>query len=163
MNQKSGMSSAGFTLLELIVILIIIGILAVAVAPRFFFLHTFAARSFYDQSLAMVRYAQKVAVAQRTHVQVRLDSANGPICLQYGESAATVPCASKQHNVLNPADSKPFLLAVPPEVTVQLNGASDVMFSFNALGRPSAPASLRVIGDGTTRTITIEQETGYVH
>lgn len=153
----------GFTLLELIVTLLIIGILTVAVVPRFFSLQTFTARSFYDQTLATARYAQKVAVAQRTSVQVRVESAVGLVCLKYGDADASVPCSSAQQDVFNPADSKPFRQAVPRDVSVQLNAGSGLAFSFNGLGQPSAPTNLHIEGDGITRTIRVEPETGYVH
>ena len=75
----------GFTLVELILVIVLMGILAIYAAPRFNS-SDFNARGFHDQTLALLRYAQKSAVAQRrtvcvaftsTTVSLRLVSASG--------------------------------------------------------------------------------------
>jgi prepilin-type N-terminal cleavage/methylation domain-containing protein len=55
----------GFTLIELIMVIVILGVLAVFAAPRIFNNADFYARGFHDETLALLRYAQKSAVAQR--------------------------------------------------------------------------------------------------
>lgn len=153
----------GFSLIELIIVLLIVGVLAVVVMPRMFTWENFSTRAFYDQSLAMVRYGQKIAIAQRTHVQVRVEFSSALICLKYAKVDVDFPCISSQNNVLNPADNKPFVQAVPREVRLKLNSSNGGTFDFNALGRPSSGATLLISGNGTERKITVEQETGYVH
>ena len=48
----------GFTLIELIMVMVVVGILAVFVAPRFFDANVFKSRGFADQVQATLRYAQ---------------------------------------------------------------------------------------------------------
>ena len=60
----------GFTIVELITIIIILGILAAIAAPRFFDRNVFASRGFHDQVIATLRHAQKTAIAQRSFVCV---------------------------------------------------------------------------------------------
>lgn len=151
------MRQSGFTLVELIVVMMIVGILAVAAIPRFFQRQTFEARGYYDQALTMMRYAQKVAIAQRINVFVNADATSNTICLTY---VADVGCTNLT-GVINPADNTRFSKTAPTGVTL----SSSVSFSFSALGKPNpdAAVSLGIVGDGTTRIITVEKETGYVH
>jgi len=149
----------GFTLVELIAVMVIIGILAVAVLPRFLDPQTFRARGFYDQALAMVRYAQKVAIAQRTNVFVNVNAATNTLCLTY---VADLTCTNPA-GVRNPANQAQanYRAVAPAGVTF----SSSVSFSFSALGKPGpdAAATLTISGDGMTRTVRVERETGYVH
>lgn len=149
--------TGGFTLIELVVILVIIGVLAVAAIPRFFDRQSYEARGFYDQALSMARYGQKVAIAQHTNVFFNADAASNTLCLTY---AADANCANPA-GVIDPAGGNKFSKTAPAGVTLSTSAS----FSFSALGKPNpdAAVSFGIVGDGITRTITIERETGYVH
>ena len=56
----------GFTMVELILVIVIAGILATVAVPRLVGRNSFDTRGFADQLAATVRFAQKLAVAQRT-------------------------------------------------------------------------------------------------
>ena len=139
-------------------VMVLVGILAIAIIPRFVGVQTFNARGFFDQSTAMVRYAQKVSIAQRRDVFVNIDATTGNICLTY---VADASCSSLVNTVNNPADQTRFLKTAPAGVTF---GAS-LSFSFKALGSPNPnnAKTISLTGDGATNTITVERETGYVH
>ena len=62
----------GFTLIELIVVLILVGIMAFAVLPRFSGLTAFSARGHADQVEAYLRFAQKTAIASRRTTRLEL-------------------------------------------------------------------------------------------
>lgn len=64
----------GFTLIEMTVVIIITGVLAVAVMPRFSDQSVFASRGFHDETQSLLRYAQKTAIAQRRNVCVFLNN-----------------------------------------------------------------------------------------
>ena len=65
-------SERGFSLVELILVMVIAGILAAVAVPRLVGRNSFDTRGFADQLGATVRYAQKLAVAQRRDVFVSL-------------------------------------------------------------------------------------------
>jgi MSHA pilin protein MshC len=62
--------SQGFTLMELIVTLVVVGIIAAFAASRFFDRTTFESYGFFEESLSAVRYAQKLAIASGCDIRV---------------------------------------------------------------------------------------------
>ena len=151
--------ASGFTLTELVLVLVITGILAIAVLPRFIDTSTFESRGYYDQAVNMIRYGQKVAIAQGRLVFVNVDATDSTICLTYDTADTACEAAG---GVANPGDrSGKFSLTAPPSVTF----SGSVSFAFTALGKPSPDAAVTfsINGDNITRTVTVERETGYVH
>lgn len=138
----------GFTLVELVMVIVIVGILAVFAAPRFFESSVFQSRGYADQVQATLRYAQKIAIAQRRSV-----------CAAYtspGRLALNMSGAADCDTPLNlPAASVNYIDA-PSGVVFSMAPAG---VSFDALGRPNAGVQASVDG----RLITVETETGYVH
>lgn len=143
---------AGFTLVELVMTMVIIGIIAAVAVPRFFDSNVFQSRGFADQVQATLRYAQKVAIAQRRFVCVAF-TANS-ITLTTG---ATTACGTA---LQSPAGEASYVISAPANTTF---AAVPAAFSFNALGSPSFAAAQAINITGATNAITIEAETGYVH
>lgn len=67
-------SRRGFTLIELVTLIAILGIVTVTSLPKFFNFSAFQELGFYDDTLAAFRYAQKLAVATACNVQVAVAS-----------------------------------------------------------------------------------------
>jgi MSHA pilin protein MshC len=149
----------GFTLVELVMAMIIIGIIAAIAAPRFFNNNVFQSRGFADQAQASLRYAQKAAVAQRRLVCVTFPSTSRMV-LRTAANFADVACNT---DLASPSGSYPagqttYTVDAPSGVT--LGGA--VAFNFDAQGRPNPPpGAISVSGYATP--IVVEAETGYVH
>lgn len=151
---------AGFTMVELVVTIAIVGILAGIALPRFFTRGTFEARGFHDQALTALRYAQKAAVAARRNVCVDFTT---PGTIAFKIATATGSGASCSADLAGPGAEPAFSVTAPSGVSLS---ASSSTFAFDALGRPSpnAAVTLTITATGeTARNITVEQETGYVH
>jgi len=151
----------GFTLIELIVVLIIVGILAIAVAPKFLSSSTFKQAGFAEEMKSAVRYAQKLAIAQRRFVCVEFSGAN---TLTLTMDIATDPAVSSTTTC--PAATA---IAISGRAANSVSN-SDATFTttpatsrfyFNAAGKPSftAPITINVNGN----RFIIEADTGYVH
>jgi len=154
MAPRAPRRDLGFTLPELVMVIAIIGILAVMVAPRFMGSQAFASRGFYDEAQAVVRFAQKTAIARRGAVTV---------CVSATEVSAisNANCAAPVF-IPHPLNTTASLRSTAPTgVTLGPVGS----FSFDGLGRPSAAATITVtstIAGDPARQIVVAAETGYV-
>jgi MSHA pilin protein MshC len=140
----------GFTTIELVVTIVMIGTLAALAVPRFIGRDSFDSRGFYDKSAAIVRLAQKTAVAWRRNVFV---------CVTVTQVTAgtAVGCGTP---LTNPVGGGAATETAPSGVTL-----NTVTFSFDRLGRPSAAATITfstTISGDITRQISVAAETGYV-
>lgn len=153
-NQRHvvcGFAMRGFTLVELIMTMVIVGILAVYAAPRFLGSSVFQSRGFSDQAQASLRYAQKVAIAQHRFVCVNITT-NNTLALTLG---ATNACGT---NLQSLSGGTNYSIKAPNGIAV-----ANTSFYFDAIGRPNLAQSIAVTGSGMTTTIIVEAETGYVH
>lgn len=169
--------STGFTLIELIVLMILVGILAVAVLPRFSGLTAFSARGYADQIESYLRFAQKTAVAGRRTTRLELvdctvgDGAcnTAPRLCVTQAWAATSSCATACPASPGTCSGGWCAMALPgkfrsPQNRVALSGAGNVCF--DTLGSAVGGGRVLTFNDDTgalARTVTIESTTGYVH
>lgn len=150
----------GFTLVELVMVMVITGVLAVAVIPRFFNRQDFQDKGFYDETLAILRYGQKAAIAQRRTVCVGFTS--NTVTLTIASAANAGNCDTP---LASPTGGSPFI--VTGRGTAAFS-AAPANFKFNSLGEPLA-ANDALLGVKKTITvlrvgdIQVEAETGYVH
>lgn len=159
--QKTGAGfQRGFTLVELVMTMVIVGILAAVVAPRFFDIGIFHSRGFADQVKASLRYAQKVAIAQHRLVCVTFPSTTR-VVLRTAANFSDVTCNTDLQSLSGsyPAGQTTYTVDAPSGVT--LSGYAD--FNFNALGKPSFAVRQPITISGATNDIIVEAETGYVY
>lgn len=150
---KDSGGSRGFTMVELVVIISILGLIAAVLVPRFVGRDAFASRGFFDEAQSVVRYAHKTAIAWRRPVFV---------CV-----TATVVSAGSVSGcgtlLVNPISGAALTATAPSGVTL-----TPVSFGFDGAGRPSPNAQVTIalastIAGDPARQIVVEAETGYVH
>lgn len=136
---------AGFTLTELVIVLVLIGILAAFAAPRLN-IGGFERQIFADELTNALRHARKVALFSGCAVQVIADATGDSVTANYTGAGGAVCSGTLPH----PSRGGAFVLN--GEITT---GAT---FTFDARGR-SVGAQI-VTGSGDV--ITIESGSGYV-
>lgn len=150
-------SSRGFTLVELVITLVLLSALAVFVAPRLSGVSDFQARGFHDETLALLRHAQKSAIAQRRTVCVLFAANSASLRLDADRNAAsgTDGCEA---DLTGPRGETPA--GITARGGVQYASTPGAL-RFDPLGRPSTGLSIQVAG--AARQITVEAVTGFVH
>jgi len=152
----------GFTLIELIMVIVLMGVLAVVAAPRIFNSNDFNARGFHDETLAYLRYAQKTAIAQRRTVCVTFGS--NAVTVSIASAPATFDCAAAGA-LKGPKGDTPVTVTAKSGVAYASTPAA---FNFDGLGQPITSAGAAVGKQtiqvtGAAQSITVETATGYVH
>jgi MSHA pilin protein MshC len=154
--------SPGFTLVELITVMLIVGILAVVVVPRLGLLKGYDEVGYRDKARATLEYARKSAVAQRRNVLVTLAGNNLTLTIDNvvpeAATAGTYPRALALPTPDRSCGGTSNQICAPGGVT--LTGPATL--SFTALGAPNAAGAYSASGEAAY-TITVEAETGYVH
>ena len=129
-------SARGFTIVELIMIIVLIGIVSISVLPTFISTSTLSLEGGAAMVAADIRYTQELAMGTHTSKSIIF---NG------GDTFYTV-------------DSRTVNL--PSRVSI----TSGQTYTFNSLGEPTTGGGLSVIIDagGSTKTITVGSYTGNI-
>ena len=162
-------AARGFTLIELVLVLILVGIMSVYAAPKISNLGLFADTGFRDQAVSALQMGRKYAIAQRRNVRVALSgnsltftidqlnddpNAGGtfvPLAMSSGKFASVgSACAANQVC----AGSSSVALAGP------------ALLTYSPLGLASASSYQYSVSDssaGYAASITVDPQTGYAY
>jgi MSHA pilin protein MshC len=169
-------SQRGFTLIELVMVIVMLGVLAVFAVPKMSGPSAFNVRGFHDETLAYLRYAQSTAVAQRRTVCVVFTSN----AVQLSLASLSTPYVCLASAKLAGPRGEPQASATAKSGVNYEKGLAPSAFFFDALGQPVdatgstlAKQTLHVTDDLVTTVndtgsngvlrIVVEAVTGYVH
>lgn len=173
-SHRSALRHRGFTAVELILVIVLVGIVSAVAMTRFFDRRVYDAETATEQLRSILRYGQKLAIARHRDVFVQLAPNRVALCLRNEN-----PCAPA-NRVRAPGGENSWSEATraacgvrdwmcegrPVGVTADANLAT---IRFDPLGQPlqavgDLPAELRVTiaAGGNTRTVNVAAETGYV-
>jgi len=147
----------GFTMVELIAVILIGAILSFVAMGRLNNMGEVNAQGFADEVASQLRYAQKTAIAQRTIVYVNVAAASEHVYSCF--DSATPTCA--QELVLPTGDNAD--ITGPSSATMT---STVTQFSFNGLGTPSTNSVVTLVvtatSSGAAFTVTVQPVSGYV-
>lgn len=129
-------------------VIVILGVLAVYAAPRVLNTGNFNARGFHDETLSLLRFGQKTAIAQRRVV-----------CVDLQDSGVTLTMDTN-----TPPDGTCDATPTLPNSPRGGNGLAGSVagFQFTPLGSTNQTSAVTIAIPNSTN-ITVEAETGYVH
>jgi MSHA pilin protein MshC len=172
-------NAAGFTLMELVVVMILIGVLGALTVGRFFDSRESEAAAYANRLRAQLRYGQKLAIAQQRPVYVQFAGTRAALCYDAG-CAIPVP-APGGGNSSTAATSAAcgsaswYCEASPSSVSVTYNAAKPA-FWFDANGQPFdaadpmgatssnyAAINVTVSAGSFSTPVQVEPATGYVY
>lgn len=142
--------SRGFTMIELIVVISVMGIMATLAMTRSVDRVSLHEIGFRDQLVSMLRHARKLAITQRRDVCVMLSATQASGV--YANGAGCDPAAP----IAEPGNSSAFVLTVPTGVVL----VAPAFVRFNPTGQP-VPNANQAISVGA-QAFTISRETGII-
>lgn len=144
---------SGFTLTELIITLVIVGIISLVAMPRFLNNDDFDNRIFRDEVTSALRYAQKKAVASRRNVCVAFTNNSVTLTSASARGAAAV-C---DQALVNATGNAGYVVSARNQTAFAAQPAN---FFFDSQGQPSSGTqALQITG---AAGITVNGVTGYV-
>jgi MSHA pilin protein MshC len=163
-RKPSPLTFSGFTLIELIAAILVVGILVAIAAPRLFGSDNFRARSLAEEAAAAIRYGQKLAVASQCRIQATVNrnviDAGGTQYVVYALHYLDCVVSPPERVARPQAKGSSTRYFETDSQGVSLTG--DLQVVFDAEGVPqglSAPAVVQV----GPRRLTVEPGSGLVH
>jgi MSHA pilin protein MshC len=156
-----GCASGGYTMVELVVVMTVVGVLAASLGPRFFTQSVFSDRGYADELAAALRFAEKAAVMSGCGARLSLSTSGYVVTQQAGSGNACLTSDTTWSTpVLQPDGSA---VAGTASTTV---ASPTGLYTFNDQGQLTSGPGGAVSGVTTltvgSRAITIDPVTGAV-
>jgi MSHA pilin protein MshC len=151
----------GFTTIELVVVIIIVGILAATIIPKMQSTGGYEEIIYQDETVTKLRSIQLRAMQNTSGSLCDSYSINSVLVTDYKLGIPDDGCTSFADNTLN---STTIVKIIDHEVEFEYAGDS-TLFSFDLLGRPVncvSPCEISIVGKEQTLIVAINDQ-GYIY
>lgn len=151
---------SGFSLIELIAVIVLLGILSVVAIGRLSSPDQFAVKGFFDDTVNAVRFAQKLAVSTGCDVQVNMTAAGYQLrrsssCVANDFAGASGVVVDNPANRTNPYQNLATGFSVSPATPIVFNARGVLDLGNNV--------TYTVTGGGASLAFTVYGQTGLVN
>lgn len=164
-DQKRWQNRAGFTVVELILVIAIVGIIAVMAVLKLPSIQTHRDRSAAEELMMHLRYAQNLAMNRERTTRVEFDVASHSYSVFIADAGGFVPAK-------DPVTQTDWVVNISERFSgvelssVNINGGNELRFS-ETNGIPCDVSGAPIASDGTITfrsglKVVITPETGYV-
>jgi prepilin-type N-terminal cleavage/methylation domain-containing protein len=157
-NDMVGRRSAsrGFTLIELVMVMIVIAIVAAYTVVNNLSAGSYTLRSQAEMLAANLRHAQSMATTRGRSLRVTLTAGTNGTYSVSCVTAGSSPCNVTP--VLDPATNTSFSTTVQKDVVI----AGPATLDFDNFGKPSAAGTYTLTYGSNTFTVTVAAVTGFI-
>lgn len=155
-QRQAAILQGGFTVVELVLVIIIVAVLGAIAMPRFVGNRAFQERGYYEELATSLKFAQKFAVASGCAVRMRVDATGYQARQQQMIGGRCDPNDAAWPTPVVLADSQALVGSTPNGVLV----APAVTVVFDPLGRTNLGGN-QTISVGPF-SLTIQADSGYV-
>ena len=145
----------GYTIVELVAVITILGIVAAITGPRFFGTKVFSERGYADEVASAMRYAQKIAVASGCNARFTITLAGYNVTQQAASGNRCDSTSSSWTTIVKRSDGE-ILQGTPPS---DANVSAAATMTFDGTGAVVSGAANLTIG---ARTLTLDAASGFV-
>jgi len=146
----------GYTIVELVLVIVILAILGVLAGPRFFDNAAIDERAYADELAGTLRYAQKVAVASGCRVRAEIAAGSYALTQQSPQAGHCNPTDTSFPVTVRLSTGEPMSGSAPGGVIA----APAITFVYDALGRTNLAINQTIMVGA--RSLTIQANSGLV-